>query len=326
MSSQIKSCTRRILLIGLIGVVMVSAGTGSTVEPEPSHISFPNMVRSANYTFRIPFTWVGRLPAVTAKIDTVEGIFFFDTGAERLLLNNRFFQGDRRVTGTMQYGVTGGSNEVYKKQVDTLKWENLFLFDVEANVLSLGHLERARNVSVVGIIGYDVFKDYEVLLDYPNKLIVLTKLDKKGNRLDSRAFLEEPVDSIDISMGRHGIIVKARVEGKTLRMNLDSGAEINMLDRLAPKKVFRRFNALKRVNMLGTGNQTVEVLAGTLSGVETDKTDSGVMRTLLTNLDDLNRILGTRVDGVLGYEYLSKRRTLINYKKKKLFFFNVEKQ
>ena len=62
-------------------------------------LSFPQAVQISPNTIRIPFTWVGRLPAVTARIDTTEGIFFFDTGAERLLLNERYFTGDTRLAG-----------------------------------------------------------------------------------------------------------------------------------------------------------------------------------------------------------------------------------
>jgi hypothetical protein len=283
-------------------------------------VSFPDALKSGNYTFRIPMTWVGRLPAVKAKVDTMTGIFLFDTGAERLLLNNRFFSGDVQLTGMKQYGVTGGNNDVFSKKVDTLKWENLYLPNLTANVLSLSHIEKARNISIVGIIGYEVFKDYEVLLDYGAQLIVLTKLDKNGYRYDPNAFLEAPVDSLDFELARHGVVLRGEVNNKTLKLHLDSGAEINLLDRLVSAKVLKQFTILKRVNLLGAGENKVEVLAGTLAGVLVDQQPCDTMRTLLTNLDDLSLILGTRVDGVLGFEYLRPRRIVINYTRKKLFF------
>jgi len=286
----------------------------------PFQLHFPDAVKSGNYTFRIPMTWVGRLPAVKAKVDTMTGIFLFDTGAERLLLNNRFFSGDVQLNGMKQYGVTGGNNDVFSKKVDTLKWENLYLPNLTAHVLSLSHIEKARNISIVGIIGYDVFKDYEVLLDYGAQLIVLTKLDKNGYRYDPNAFLEAPVDSLDIELARHGVLLRGEVNNKALKLHLDSGAEINLLDRLVSAKVLKQFTILKRVNLLGAGENKIEVLAGTLAGVVVNKQPCDTMRTLLTNLDDLSLILGTRVDGVLGFEYLRPRRVVINYTRQKLFF------
>lgn len=286
-------------------------------------LSFPQAVQTSPHTIRIPFNWVGRLPAVTARIDTTEGIFFFDTGAERLLLNERFFIGDTRLEGYSQYGVTGGSHAVFSKQVDTLRWENLYLPDVTAHVLDLSHIESKRNVRVVGIIGYDVFKEYEVLLDYPLRQIVLSKLDAYGKRLDPKAFPDALFDSLDFVLAKHGIVVQATVEGKILNFNVDTGAEINLLDRNVSRKVLKNFKVLKRVNLSGAGQQTAEVLAGTLAEVQCGKQRNGPMNTLLTSTDQLKVIFGMNIDGVLGFEFLRPRRTIINYKLKKLYFLKL---
>lgn len=286
-------------------------------------LNFPQAVQISPHTIRIPFNWVGRLPAVTARIDTTEGIFFFDTGAERLLLNERYFTGDTRLEGISQYGVTGGSHSVFSKEVDTLKWENLYLPDVTAHVLDLSHIESKRNVPVVGIIGYDIFKEYEVLLDYPMRQIVLSKLDARGIKLDQKAFPDAVFDSLDFVLAKHGIVVQAEVEGKTLNFNIDSGAEINLLDRNVSKKVLKQFKVIKRVNLNGAGQQTVEVLAGTLAGVLCGKQRNGAMNTLLTSTDQLKSIFGMRIDGVMGFEFLRPRRTIINYKLQKLYFLKM---
>lgn len=321
--NMVRNCLA--VLAGLCMPLFAGTVTPPETAAGTADLSFPDAVRSSNNTYRIPFTWVGRLPAVTAKVDTTVGTFFFDTGAECLLLNSRYFKGQVRVAGSSQYGVTGGNDEVFSRKVDSLNWENFYLENVSAKVLSLAHIERARNIPVVGIIGYEVFRDFEVLIDYGSRLIVLTRLDKNGYRLDPRVFPDPPIDSLDIELARHGVLIKTQVEGKTLKMHLDSGAEINLLDRLVPKKVLNRFVIIKRVNLLGAGENKVEVLAGTLSGVTINQSVCDTMRTLLTSLDDLSLILGTRVDGVLGYEYLRPRKVLINYKRRKLFFFEPQK-
>jgi hypothetical protein len=46
------------------------------------------------------------------------------------------------------------------------------------------------------------------------------------------------------------------------------------------------------------------------------------MNTLLTSLDEINQSFDVNVQGVLGYEFLKKRRVLINYQKRKLYFFS----
>ncbi len=318
--------------VGVVLAFLLWANTLSAAPPPDNSgppvlfagsLSFPQAVQSSPHTIRIPFNWIGRLIAVTARVDTVEGTFFFDTGAECLLLNNRYFSGDSRLTGYAQYGVTGGSQAVFSKQVDTLKWDNLFLPDVTAHILDLSHIESKRNVRVIGIIGYDVFKEYEILLDYPLKQIVLSKLDEAGNRLDPNAFPDALFDSLDFVLARHGIVVQASVEGKMLNLNLDTGAEINLLDRKVNKKVLKQFKIIKRVNLNGAGQQKLEVLAGTLAEVQCGKQRNSPMNTLLTSMDQLSLIFGTKIDGVLGFEFLRPRRTIVNYKRQKLYFLKM---
>ena len=82
------------------------------------------------------------------------------------------------------------------------------------------------------------------------------------------------------------------------------------------------FEVIKRVNLIGVGNKDVEVLAGVLHDVHCGNQFSEKMNTLLTSLDDINTSFNVNVEGVLGYEFLKKRRVLVNYQKRKLYFFN----
>ena len=41
---------------------------------------------------------------------------------------------------------------------------------------------------------------------------------------------------------------------------------------------------------------------------------------ILINFDGMHNAYGVYLDGVLGYEFLRQKRTIINYKKEKLYF------
>ena len=105
-------------------------------------------------------------------------------------------------------------------------------------------------------------------------------------------------------------------------MILDSGAELNLLDRKVNRKVLDKFTIIKRVNLIGVGKNEVEVLAGALNEVQCGNQYSEKMNTLLTSLDEINQSFDVNVQGVLGYEFLKKRRVMINYQKRKLYFFS----
>jgi hypothetical protein len=73
----------------------------------PPELVFTQATWLSPNIIRIPFTFTGTLITVRARIDTLEGNFFFDTGANGLLLNNRYL-GKPTAFGTESGGsVTG---------------------------------------------------------------------------------------------------------------------------------------------------------------------------------------------------------------------------
>lgn len=289
-------------------------------------LSFPEAVVTNPNTIYIPFNLAGRLITVQARVDTLQGNFVLDTGAERLLLNRRYFGRPGHASASIRaMGNTGQVLNVDQHWIDTLHWDNLFFRNVQANIVDLSHIERKKHISLIGIIGYNVFKDFEIFLDFQLMQLVLTRLDKKGFRIDSTAIWETPIDSVDFKLAKHFVVFKGRVGEANLRFGLDSGAELNLIDRRVKRKVFDQFEIVKRVRMLGAGQNTIEVVAGSLKDVYIGQQHSDSMRTLITSLSDMNLNFGIRLDGVLGYEFLSTRRTLINYKRKKLYFFAYQR-
>jgi hypothetical protein len=135
----------------------------------------------------------------------------------------------------------------------------------------------------------------------------------------------QPYDSISFVLRKHLIVLDAEVNAVRVRMILDSGAELNLIDRGVNRKVLDKFTILKRVNLSGVGRQDVEVLAGILADVSCGNQHSEKMNTLLTSLSEFNDNFDAGAHGVLGYEFLHTRRTMINYQKQKVYFFEQVK-
>ena len=63
------------------------------------------------------------------------------------------------------------------------------------------------------------------------------------------------------------------------------------------------------------------MLVGKLNDVKLkDSLSLMPMNTVLINFDGMFEAYGVFLDGVLGYEFLKQKRTIINYKKEKLYF------
>lgn len=284
---------------------------------QKTKLVFPQAINNIN-TIYIPFTLVGRLISVQARVDTLSGIFFFDTGSERLILNqSHFYDGYANEQASMSN--SGAVNSSYQK-VDSFHIDRFFVLDVLAHVVNLKHIEQKKNIRLLGIIGFNVFKDFSVLIDYPNQRLVLRRLAANGQEIDFNPNLNQLLDSIHFVLKGHLITFPVTVNGKKLRMALDSGAEVNLLDKRVSKKVLQNFEILRRVKMVGIGKSGIEVLAGRLYEVECASMELEGMHTLLTNLENINDAFGTRLHGVLGYEFMQGKRILINYQLEKLYF------
>jgi len=299
----------------------VFAANARMQRSSPHELVFPDAAVVGIHTVYVPFNLVGQLIVVQAQVDTLIGNFIIDTGAEYLLLNSRHFEGRSSRGQIMAVGNTGSVGSVMRCHVDTIHIDQLLVMKVPAHILDLGHIEDRKNTRILGILGYSVYKDFEIFIDFPNRLIMLSRIDKAGTRIDSLPMWESPVDSLDFIRSDHAIIIPAEVNGVRLRMMLDTGAELNLLDRHVRRRVLDNFTILKRVNLVGINGKEVEVLAGVLEDVHCGNQPGTTMNTLLTDLDEINASFGVSVHGVIGYEFLNGRRVMINYAKEKLYFF-----
>src|SRR5687768_12657525 len=208
----------------------IFAHSGEDFNAINCKISFPQSSASNVNTIYIPFGLIGRLIVVQASVNEIAGNFIFDTGSERLLLNKDYITSPPNSRLVTALGNTGGL-QATEKRVDSLFLDQLFIPDLLAHVVDLDHIEIKKNTKVIGILGYNVFKDFEILIDFPNSRLRLSRIDKNGNRIDKKLPWELPTDSLSFEMAKHFIILKAVVNTVTINMILDSGAELNLIDR-----------------------------------------------------------------------------------------------
>jgi hypothetical protein len=151
--------------------------------------------------------------------------------------------------------------------------------------------------------------------------ITLSKVNAKGEKLGDSVYLEKIIDSVGFKLKRHTIVLQAIVNGELLKFGLDTAAEYNQLNTGTNKEALKQFFPKRRIQLTGASGQKIEVLAGKLYRVKlTESIYFGPMQTILTNLNQMNKAFGTKLDGVLGYEFFRQQRTIINYKKEKLYF------
>jgi len=274
-------------------------------------------------TFRIPFKLIDHLIVVEAELQDQKGNFIIDTGSETLILNKVHFPEKYSLTKTKvtSAGVLNEAVNPYEKYLEEFILNNLSLKDAKSHVIDLSHIEKKKNMNLLGIIGYNILKDYEVFIDLHLNQITLSRLDKYGNKLDTRGYLEKIVDSIPFILKKHSIVLETYVGEEKMNFALDSGAEFNQLNTNKSTKVIQYFIPSKRVVLSGASSQKAEVMAGKLYRIKlSDNVYFGPMNTIITNLNRMNKAFGVNLDGVMGYEFFAQKRTIINYKKEMLYF------
>ncbi len=285
-------------------------------------LSFTNAEVINKNTTRIPFKLVDHLIVIEAQLLDQKGSFIIDTGSETLILNKTHFKGFQRSNQqTQKSGVLNIIDNPLERHLKEFIIKDLVINHTFSDVIDLSHIEVSKKMHLLGIIGYDVLKDYEIFVDMYLNQITLTKTNAKGDKLDDAVYLEKIIDSLDFKLKKHTIVIEANVNDKILKFGIDTAAELNQLNSNVDRKVLKQFFPKRKLQLIDATGKKIEVLAGKLYRVKlTESIYFGPMHTILTNLSKMNHAFGTHLDGIFGYEFLRQQRMIINYKKEKLYF------
>ena len=272
----------------------------------------------------IPFTRIGNLILLRAKADTAEGFYVLDTGTPGLVLNITYFRNYPVSNPSEGGGITGSAGPVSRTSVDSLRLGPLRYFHVDADLISLGHIEATKGVKIFGLLGMQLFARFEMIIDYDAGVIYLHLIGKKdppGYRdvqlADSNAYSIVP---IEIEEGK--IIVYLYLNGRKLKFIIDSGAETTVLDSRLPGKVFQQVVITRRVVLGGSGSRKVEALYGAIKGLHLGDRDIASLPVLVTNLESMCGAYNTScLDGMLGFDFLSLHKIGFNFVNHKMYIW-----
>jgi hypothetical protein len=260
---------------------------------------------------QVPFRLAHGLIHLRAELDGQPGTYLLDTGAPGLVVN-----APARSVGNVQGVSCAGTISVGQQVVGPFSWAERRWPSMDAFSLDLTHLESYAGHHIAGLIGYSLFADRILFIDYEREL--LTLLDPR--RLDLE-HLGNPRVNIALSQEGHLPIVTIEINGQFFRFGLDTGAEANLLD----KGVLEAMDAacltgleLAEVQGLDQSVQRVESVLWhnlQLGG----HTFTG--RFLLTDLAHLGAVSEKPIHGILGYSFLSQFKVAINYPQQQLLLW-----
>ncbi len=270
----------------------------------------------------VPFFKADRLIYVEAEVEHQRGYFIVDTGYRGILLNHKYFKGIQ--TDRYLMGVNGEGVAVQGKLID-LRLGSIVERDLYGEVSDLQRLEEQKGLKILGLIGSTFFKKFEIVFDYFNNELTLYRLDRKGRRLTWDWSYRIPSQTVDFKWRGHLPIIDVEVGEHQVRLGIDSGAESNLFDQKILPKLKSYVKAIHQARIIGLGRKAIQVHVGTLHSIAVGTIRYSPMRTMFVNLIPfLKDLSGGKVQGLIGYEFLSQYKTGINFRRQEIYIWNEE--
>lgn len=246
---------------------------------------------------------------IEAYLNGVAGMYVVDTGAPGLVLNQKP-EGENDLEGR---GVTG-TLAVEETQVDQFQLGLVQFRKLKAYKIDLSHLENRLHCRIDGLIGYEVLREMEIVLDYPNQVITF----RSGNGWDID---RESGAGFTFHLVNHIPVVEASLGKRSISLGLDTGAGANVLNKHLGNPYRAKNSARQRIRGVDRkmkNTMAVQVPVA-IDGLELSKQDQEYW---LLNLSQLHIDLDRPIDGLLGFPFLKDGKWSINYHTSRIRLYN----
>ncbi|MEO7768434.1 MAG: retropepsin-like aspartic protease [Ferruginibacter sp.] len=290
----------------------------------PSIQFYPSALSADSLSCTIPFSRAGNLILIQAKVDSVEGNFILDTGAPYLVLNITYFRNyPTTSTDGEQTSITGDGMTGARTTIDHLTLGAFNYFKVQADLINLGHIEKSKNVKIIGLLGLELFRQCEMIVDYEKNLLYLHTIGKKESNTYRHQMLDDTTTyrMLPFDFKDNRIISTAEVAGKKLKFIIDYGAESNILDSRLPDRIFENVTITGHVNLMGSENKKIDALYGDLKHIKIGNEEIASLSVMIVNLQNTCFSGMGCIDGVLGFDFLSLHKIGFNFVKHKMYIW-----
>jgi hypothetical protein len=271
--------------------------------------------RSQQNIIIIPFRLAGKLILVDdVVIDGEKKTFVFDSGCPVILLNQQV----ENQSLSSARGVGGNISHMDIQKVNHFDWNSIQLTDQDVLVADISHLEKETKEKIHGLIGFIAVKDYDILYDYQNQKIILIHPEKFDDFQQEYFPNNKPIKA-PLQMANHIPVVQVDINGLQLPMGIDCGATQNLIDTQYLPQLKKQLKHRKKAQIVGADKNITHSTTGLLKKMTLGgKTFINTATTFGTLPDPGSTV---KYEGLIGYEILSKQKTLISFARKEIIFF-----
>lgn len=245
----------------------------------------------------IPFTLVNGIILIPVIANEKTGYFAFDTGAMQTAVNKEYFaelQGEHIDIGIFSEEVKGSVAD--KGVLNSLRFFDIECVNFPVLIMDLMYVENILktampDLKLLGSLGIDVISNYTVLLDYNSSELILDP----QHEFDGQVAVPMKFEKLPI--------IKIEVAERICDFVLDTGANTCLLGQsflndhhLIPVSEVPKIVTMPDVRV---GKNRYEDITATISDV------SAIQKKV-------------PVEGVIGYQILSRQRTILDFRNHQL--------
>ena len=141
----------------------------------------------------------------------------------------------------------------------------------------------------------------------------------EGNELHKVA---KPLAAIPFVLEDHLPVITVQVNGRTLKLGLDTGAAVNLLDKtMLDELPATLLTNVQTEELVALDRSIIKVKTGNITETQVDGQKFGDMKYLFTDLSGIKANSALQIDGLLGWPFFQKMKCSINYKKATLYIW-----
>ena len=266
----------------------------------------------------VPMEIQDNMIVVTAKLNGIERKFIFDSGAQSLYLNSRYLGKDtiNSISGAKSVNSSISGQDIIP--IDSFDFYGIKTQNKDFVMSDLSHL--LKDEGIYGLIGYQVVKDYDWLFDYANKTLTLIKPDKTADYINKMQYTTYEIPIQMTSETSHIPFVKGKIGTEEVSLGIDCGAAANLLDIALFDKLKNNLTDITTTELAGVSTQKTDVQKASVKSLALGKKLFENVSTVFNNMNHLNSRWENKIDGLIGYEILSKQKTIVSLRNKKIIF------
>lgn len=245
--------------------------------------------------------------------------FILDTGAGTSLLSSELGQKlGVKILGSKKGQSAGGAVSVLLAKVSSLAVGSVKLEDVDVGLVDLSHIGKTVGAKIDGDLGYNFLKHFRVTLDYRQSEICLD--DPKRFEFAGQSTAVTEVSLRLASPAKPLILVDVHANGRgPFQFAIDTGTSTTAI---TPELAKQLGVASSPIGAATTGGAQVDVTAGVLPSFQVGGARIDNLTVVVADFFAmLSKAVGTKLDGIVGYNFLRNYKVALDYPNETLSLF-----